>query len=363
MSSPTRGQEGESPIEALSRGARDREDRLSPVRQASAAWIAVAGLLIAVASLWALRTTGTISSDLDAFAAWCGTTLPGLPVFLQGYFDAAARTFLLNPVFYVALATIFALERLIPAKPGQRIFSVGLAQDFLWFGLDGAMRLALIPVYAALLQAVYSSYLSWLTLDIVATWPAPAPLIASFLLIDFLAWAHHFVRHKVSVFWYFHTIHHSQREMNLFTDLRVHVAERIISLTLTFIPLSMLQIGMPTDLYVAVALNWYTRAYHANLRTNYGFLKHVLVTPQSHRIHHSIEPRHQDKNFGVIFTFWDRLFGTLYAHYDEYPETGIADGRFPLEQQAGARGIFRSLAAQFCYPFRLLLGRRSTGTA
>lgn len=339
-------------------GAAASQDR-PPRAAVQAQWIAGGGLLAAVATIWGLRRSGLLADGLDSFAAWCGTTLPGLPVFLHGYYEAAVRTFLLNPVFYVALAAVFALERVIPAKAGQRIFSVGLAQDFLWFGLDGIMRLALIPAYAAFLKALYDRHLGWLTLDFVSAWPASMALVASFLVIDLLAWAHHFLRHKITVFWYFHTIHHSQREMNLFTDLRVHVAERIISLTLTFIPLSMLQIGMPTDLYVALALNWYTRIYHANLRTNYGVLRHVLVTPQSHRIHHSIEPRHQDKNFGVVFTVWDRLFGTLYPHYDEYPDTGIADGRFPLEQSRGVRGVLGSLVAQFCYPFRLLAGRRA----
>jgi len=327
-------------------------------RQVWAPWIAATGLLVALASIWALRTTGMLSASLDAFAAWCGTTLPGLPSNLTGYVDAAARSFLLNPVFYVLLATVFALEQVIPAKPDQRTFSMGLAQDFLWFGLDGVMRLALIPIYAALLTSVYDRYLPWLTLDFMRTWPTAATVVASFLVIDLLAWAHHFVRHKVSVLWYFHTIHHSQREMNLFTDLRVHVAERIVALTLTFIPLAMLGIGPPIDLYVAVGLNWYTRVYHANLRTNYGILKYVLVTPQSHRIHHSIEQRHQDKNFGVIFTIWDRMFGTLNSNYDEYPETGIADNRFPLEQRGAKRAILRNLAAQFWYPFRLLSSRK-----
>jgi len=332
---------------------------LSPAaRQVWAPWIAVTGFLIAVASIWALRTTGLLAGSLDAFAAWCGTTLPGLPGNLAGYVDGAARSFLLNPVFYVVLATVFALERVIPAKPDQRFLSVGFAQDFLWFGLDGVMRLALIPVYAALLKSLYDRYLPGLTLNFLRTWPTAATVVASFLVIDFLAWGHHFIRHKVSVFWHFHTIHHSQREMNLFTDLRVHVAERIIALTLTFIPLAMLGIGPPTDLYVAVGLNWYTRVYHANLRTNYGILKHVLVTPQSHRIHHSIEQRHQDKNFGVIFTIWDRMFGTLYSNYAEYPETGIADTRFPLEQRGAKQAILRNLAAQFWYPFRLLSSRK-----
>jgi sterol desaturase/sphingolipid hydroxylase (fatty acid hydroxylase superfamily) len=95
---------------------------------------------------------------------------------------------------------------------------------------------------------------------------------------------------------------------------------------------------------------WYTRLYHANIRSNFGPLKHVLVTPQSHRIHHSIEPRHQDRNFSVILTVWDRLFGTLYPSYDEYPQTGVAD----VEFGTGLRGLL----AEFAYPFRAAVRRR-----
>jgi len=118
----------------------------------------------------------------------------------------------------------------------------------------------------------------------------------------------------------------------------------------------MLQIDRGLVIWVTVALDWYTRVYHANLRTNYGPLKHILVTPQSHRIHHSREPEHVDKNFGLFLTIWDRLFGTLHANYEEYPETGIQE-EFPLEDMVVGLDVLKIYAQQWLYPFRLLVKR------
>jgi sterol desaturase/sphingolipid hydroxylase (fatty acid hydroxylase superfamily) len=81
------------------------------------------------------------------------------------------------------------------------------------------------------------------------------------------------------------------------------------------------------------------------------------VSPQFHRIHHSIEPEHRDRNFGVIFSFWDRLFGTLYRGDGGYPATGIADPDFPLERRATRVAVIRRYAAQFLYPFATIVCR------
>jgi sterol desaturase/sphingolipid hydroxylase (fatty acid hydroxylase superfamily) len=118
-----------------------------------------------------------------------------------------------------------------------------------------------------------------------------------------------------------------------------------------FIPMFMLEIDAPMAVYLVLALKWYPKLYHANVKTNFGLFKYVMVTPQSHRIHHSIDPRHRDKNFGVVFSFWDRMFGTLYPHYDEYPETGITDHRFPLEQDIRGMNLIWNYLHQLAYPF------------
>jgi sterol desaturase/sphingolipid hydroxylase (fatty acid hydroxylase superfamily) len=264
---------------------------------------------------------------------------------------------LLSPYFYLGVLCLFAAERLLPARSQQRLFSAGVLQDVVWFLVNTLPLSTLVFAYAALLQSVYNQYLGFLTIDAVAEW-SPASRFVMFLLVtDLLGWFHHFVRHKVEVFWYFHTIHHSQREMNMFTDHRVHIVEFMIASTLIFIPSLMFQLSTVSLGYFLIFFRWYTRMYHANLKSNFGVLKHVLVTPQSHRIHHSIELRHADKNFGTFFTIWDRLFGTLYKNYEEYPDTGLRDDRFPVESEASP---FHSLAnywVQTVYPFRLIYAR------
>jgi hypothetical protein len=94
--------------------------------------------------------------------------------------------------------------------------------------------------------------------------------------------------------------------------------------------------------------------YHGNLRTNLGVLRYLLVTPQSHRVHHSTELRHRDRNFGVLFSVWDQLFGTQYRGFDEYPETGVSDPTFPY--RTAERGPVATIAAQHLHPFLRIAG-------
>jgi len=99
---------------------------------------------------------------------------------------------------------------------------------------------------------------------------------------------------------------------------------------------------------------WYARFVHANIGTNLGPLKHILVTPQYHRVHHSIEPAHQDKNFAALLTVWDRIFGTLHRNYDEYPATGVAGLEFPPPHRVAPAEWGRDFVRMFLHPFRAL---------
>jgi sterol desaturase/sphingolipid hydroxylase (fatty acid hydroxylase superfamily) len=259
---------------------------------------------------------------------------------------------LYNELWLLAPALLI-LERLFPANGRQRLLSIGLAQDWLWhLSFRILTVLVLLGAYGRFLRDLYDQYLSSLTLDIVASLPLLVRIVLSVLAIDFVWWLRHYIRHRVSVLWYFHAVHHSQRELNFLTNLRIHFVESVFDATLMFLPMFMLQIDMPTDFYIAAAVRWNLFLQHANIRSNLGPLKHVLVTPQAHRIHHSIEPHHRDLNFGSLFTIWDRIFGTLHRDYEEYPDTGIADAGFPLEQDSpGLVGMLRTFVAQTAYPF------------
>jgi sterol desaturase/sphingolipid hydroxylase (fatty acid hydroxylase superfamily) len=289
-------------------------------------------------------------------AALPSRSLDGVTVAIN---DSQAGEVYTSPWFWLALAGILVVERLLPVRPGQRVFSSAFRHDALYFLLTGATRVTVLALYVWALKAVYARYLGFLTIDAVAAWPGPARLGAAILLTDFLAWFHHWLRHKVPLFWRFHAIHHSQRELNFFTDVRYHPVEYAVTQTVQFLPLLMFQNAFPVGVAYSFAHQAYTKLYHANVRLSLGPLRYLLVTPQSHRVHHSIRPEHTDRNFGVIFSIWDRLFGTQCHDARTYPETGIGDERFPAEGSCAPRAHLGVLWRQLAYPFQgLVAGRR-----
>lgn len=258
-----------------------------------------------------------------------------------------------NPYYYLGVAAVFVLQWLVPAKKEQGLFTVGVAQDFLYY-----LFVSMVLVYAAgpyvhFLDRAYAKHLSFLTIPWVAGWPFAIRAVFGLVLNDLLHWTHHFLRHKIKPLWYFHMIHHSQREMNLFTDVRSHFVETFFALGLVAIPLNMFSVTFANTGWIYFVPVLYFRLYHANIRTNLGPLKYILVTPQSHRIHHSIEEKHWDKNYGFIFTVWDHVFGTQYKNYDEYPDTGVAEVNFPREKDF--KSVVKIFFTQLLYPFRRLL--------
>ena len=259
---------------------------------------------------------------------------------------------ILTPGFAVAVALTLALERLIPAKRNQPLLSLSFAQDVVWFFYETVLHAAIIVTYVQLLTTVYQANVPFLTIDAVLAWPEWLRFAIGILLLDLLYWGQHFTNHKYAVLWQFHTVHHSQRDLNFFTDFRYHVLEYLVRHTFLVIPFLVLRVDPPQIVWFALVARWYTRFYHGNIRTNLGPLRYVLVTPQSHRVHHSIEPQHRDMNFGALFSIWDQLFGTQYRGWDEYPETGIDDQMFPLERKGDVLSLLVTPFVQMAYPVR-----------
>ena len=285
------------------------------------------------------------------------------------YHVTIVKTQLLSWYFYALVGLILLLEWAKPVYVKSSAFSVAFFHDFLWFFLNALFMGILIPIYQVSLARSYHSYLGFMRVDMIEVWPIAGQILVAVLVADFIQWFHHLLRHKIMLFWCFHTVHHSQRDMNLFTDLRVHPVERLIEASVAFIPF----LSLRTDIAL-VSLSgwflfgsWYARFYHSNIKTNLGILRYILVTPQSHRIHHSRKMEHRDKNFGAIFSIWDHLFGTQYRKYDEYPETGLEDPGYLHETESGWRRTARMLVVQLVCPFEMafrsaatMISRRAT---
>lgn len=143
--------------------------------------------------------------------------------------------------------------------------------------------------------------------------------VVAFIGIDFAGyWTHRF-SHEINIFWNRHIIHHSSEEFNLSCALRQSVSEIFAIFTILYLPLALL--GVPGNVIATVApLHLFAQFwYHTRLIGKMGWLEHIIVTPSHHRVHHAINPEYMDKNYGQIFIFWDKWFGTFQEEKEDIP--------------------------------------------
>jgi len=260
--------------------------------------------------------------------------------------------YLSDPVFLSAFGVVALLEWLRPAKPHQKLFDTGVIQDFVWVFFSAITKTLFIAGYVKLMSKFYERHLDFLTVEATADLPMWLRVVWGVVLLDFLRWVQHWLQHKIPWAWRFHSLHHSQRQLNFFSDFRGHAFEDFVRHTVCVIPMLMLSVDRPYIVLLAVLIRAHSCLYHANIRSNFGFLGRFFVNPQSHRVHHSIEQAHQDTNFGALLTIWDRLFRTHVHDREVYPDTGITDPAFPKD--GSGFGVLWAPFLQFAYPFRAI---------
>lgn len=144
-------------------------------------------------------------------------------------------------------------------------------------------------------------------------WPAWVEIIAAILILDFAIWAQHLITHKVPLLWRLHRVHHADRDMDVTTAIRFHPVEIALSMLLK---IGLVYILGPAALAVIlfeIILNGTAIFNHANIRLPLAVdrvLRLVLVTPDMHRVHHSVHRHEHDSNYGFSLSLWDRLLGT-----------------------------------------------------
>lgn len=148
----------------------------------------------------------------------------------------------------------------------------------------------------------------------------------TFVLIlcsDFKNYLRHFLSHKWNWYWNIHKLHHSATEMTLFTNYRHHFMEYAI---MPFFDVALLIVlGAPFESFfiVGALMELHSILVHSNLNHKWGWVgKWVLVSPFAHRVHHSADSAHYNKNFGGFLIIWDRIFGT-YLDCDKVPLIGL----------------------------------------
>jgi sterol desaturase/sphingolipid hydroxylase (fatty acid hydroxylase superfamily) len=190
-------------------------------------------------------------------------------------------------------------------------------------------------------------------------------MVSQILLTDFLLFYMHYMFHKIPTLWEFHKVHHSAEVMTPITAYRMHPVEVVFNMNVTalFTGLLLGLFGYLTDGgrpgftifgINAIQFAFYVVGFnlrHSHVPLGYGsVISQVLVSPWMHQVHHSREARHLDMNMGFIFSFWDRLFGTLYVPNKDEPD-------YALGLTTGEHVHFHGVLAMYFRPFANLARR------
>jgi sterol desaturase/sphingolipid hydroxylase (fatty acid hydroxylase superfamily) len=231
--------------------------------------------------------------------------------------------------FFVRLtsfAAIFALVGFLEWKYPFR--QLACRKGFRWLNnmglvvIDSLALRILLPVLAVgVAEHVYSQeggLLGWLNMPL---WLA-APL--GFLLLDLAIYAQHWASHNVLLLWRLHRMHHADLDFDVSTALRFHPIEIVGSMVYKIALVWALGIHPAVVLVFEIVLNGTALFNHANFSIparEEKVIRWFVVTPDMHRVHHSIRPEETNSNYGFNFPWWDRLFGTYVAQPKGNPQT------------------------------------------
>jgi sterol desaturase/sphingolipid hydroxylase (fatty acid hydroxylase superfamily) len=161
--------------------------------------------------------------------------------------------------------------------------------------------------------------------------PSMAAVGIGIVLVDLVVYLQHVMFHAVPLLWRLHMMHHTDLDYDLTTGLRFHPIEIVMSMTLKLTVIVALGPPVFSVLAFEIILNGMALFNHANIKTPQfvdTWLRRVVVTPDMHRVHHSVIIRETNSNYGFNLSCWDRLFGT----YKDQPEKGQADMVIGLAQ-------------------------------
>ncbi len=177
----------------------------------------------------------------------------------------------------------------------------------------------LFPV-AAVGAALLAQERQWGLFNQTGISAVPA-LVLTVLLLDFAIYWQHRLFHAIPVLWRLHRVHHADVDFDVTTGLRFHPLEIVLSMLIKISVVLLLGAPAAAVMLFEVILNATSMFNHGNVRLPLGLdrvLRWFLVTPDMHRVHHSVIPRETNSNFGFSVPWWDRLLGT----YRAQPEAG-----------------------------------------
>ncbi len=202
---------------------------------------------------------------------------------------------------------------------------------FRWFtNLTMAASIMLIfnlggPVLA-LFSAMLVGYMDFGLLKHLELSFFPA-LLAGIIILDLKQYLFHRMLHYSDFLWQVHRVHHSDVEIDLTTGFRFHPLEAILNGLVDIMVIMLLGVTAEVILLRHLLIYWVNFFTHANIHLSQGldrYLKWILVTPSMHHLHHAMAKPAANHNFGVVFSFWDRMFGSFMANHPQAGSETVA---------------------------------------
>ena len=226
----------------------------------------------------------------------------------------AAEPLIRLGVFAAVLTVLVVGEMLAP----RRSLAVGRWRR--WPGNVGVVVISTVLIRivfptAAVGLALVAEANGWGLLNLVAV-PDWLAILVAIVVLDLIIYAQHRLFHAVPMLWRLHRMHHADLEIDVTTGVRFHPVEILLSMLIKLGAVAVLGAPALGVMIFEILLNATSLFNHSNIRLPAavdGGLRRIVVTPDMHRVHHSIVARETDSNFGFNLAWWDRLLGTYRA--------------------------------------------------
>ena len=239
-------------------------------------------------------------------------------------------------VFLGVLAIMALWELLAPRRRRDIPRVIRWSNNLALVVIDTIVLRLTFPILAVGL-AIMAQERGWGLFNIVEV-PAWVAVLASVILLDLVIYLQHVMFHAVPALWRLHRMHHADLDFDVTTGLRFHPIEIVLSMGIKLAMVLVLGPPAVAVLIFEVLLNATAMFNHSNVRLPLGVdrvLRLVMVTPDMHRVHHSILPQETNSNFGFNLPWWDRLLGTYKAQPaagHDAMTIGIEQFRTPRDQ-------------------------------
>lgn len=208
-----------------------------------------------------------------------------------------------------------------------------------------SILLRLLFPAAAVGVAAFAAESNWGLLHVFEL-PLALSIVVSIIIMDLVIYLQHVMVHAVPALWRLHRVHHADVDYDVTTGARFHPIEIVLSMLIKFATIVILGPPVVAVVIFEVLLNAMAMFNHANIRLPLGldqFLRWLFVTPDMHRVHHSVEEDETNSNFGFNLSVWDRIFGT-YRSQPRFGHEGMTIGIHgfrDLSQVAWLPGLLR----------------------